>query len=124
MRKSDISKLLVGAIAGACLHGAANAQDATAGKAVFAQCASCHTIDGSSLVGPSLKGITGRAAGALPEFRYSRAMKSSGKTWDDASLDAFIAAPQNVIPGNVMPFSGIADAKQRADLVAYLKTIK
>ena len=101
----------------------AHAQDAAAGKAVFAQCTACHSIDGSNGVGPSLQGVVGRKAGSLAGFRFSRAMKASTLTWDAASLDAYIADPQKALPGNVMPFSGIPDAKQRADLIAYLKTL-
>ena len=103
---------------------AAHAQDAAAGKAVFAQCSACHAVDASSGVGPGLAGIDGRKAGSLPGFRYSRALKSSSIVWSAATLDAYIADPQKAIPGNVMPFSGLPDAKQRADLVAYLKTLK
>ena len=51
-------------------------------------------------------------------------MRKSGVTWDDKSLDAFIADPQKAIPGNVMPFSGVADEKQRAEIIDYLKTVK
>jgi cytochrome c len=51
-------------------------------------------------------------------------MKEAGTIWDAASLDAYIAEPQKVVPGNVMPFSGVSDAKVRADLVAYLATLK
>jgi cytochrome c len=102
----------------------AHAQDAAAGKAVFAQCAACHSVDGSNGAGPSLKGIVGRKAGSFEGFRYSRAMKGAGYAWDAAKLDAYLADPQKALPGNVMPFSGITDAKQRADLVAYLATLK
>ena len=101
----------------------AHAQDASAGKAVFAQCTACHSTDGSNGVGPSLQGVVGRKAGTFPGFRYSRAMKAAGTTWDATTLDAYIADPQKALPGNVMPFSGIPDAKQRADLIAYLKTL-
>ena len=101
----------------------AHAQDATAGKAVFVQCAACHSVDGSNGVGPSLQGVVGRKVGTFPGFRFSRAMKAAGTTWDATSLDGYIADPQKALPGNVMPFSGIPDAKQRADLVAYLKTL-
>ena len=101
----------------------AQAQNAAAGKAVFAQCSACHAVDASNGVGPSLQGVVGRKAGSLPGFRFSRAMKSSALTWDASSLDAYIADPQKALPGNVMPFSGLPDAKQRADLVAYLKTL-
>ena len=100
------------------------AQDAAAGKQAYAQCAVCHSTDGTSGVGPSLQGIVGRKAGAFAGFRYSRAMKGAGFTWDDKSLDAYLADPQKAVPGNVMPFSGIADAKQRADVISYLNTLK
>jgi cytochrome c len=103
---------------------AARAQDAGVGKAAFAQCTACHSVDGSNGVGPSLQGVVGRKVGSLAGFHYSRAMKSTAYSWDAAHLDAYLANPQAAIPGNVMPFSGVADAKQRADLVAYLQTLK
>ena len=106
------------------LAASAQAQDATAGKAAFAQCSACHTLDGSNGVGPSLKGVAGRKAGSLPGFRFSRGMKSAGFNWDDKTLAAYLADPQKTVPGNVMPFSGVADEKQRADLVAFLMTQK
>jgi cytochrome c len=102
----------------------AHAQDATAGKAAFAQCSACHTLDGNNGVGPSLKGIAGRKAGSYPGFRFSRGMKNAGINWDDKTLAAYIADPQKTVPGNVMPFSGVAEEKQRADLVAFLMTQK
>jgi cytochrome c len=105
-------------------HGSAQAQDVTAGKAVFGQCAACHSLDGKNGVGPSLEGIVGRTAGTAPGFHYSHAMSKVGKPWDAASLAAFIESPQKEVPGNVMPFSGLPDAKQRADLLAYLQTLK
>ena len=60
----------------------------------------------------------------MPGFRFSRAMKNSGVVWDAKTLDAYIANPQAAIPGNVMPYSGLTDAKRRVDLVAYLQTLK
>ena len=109
---------------GALLTTHAMAQDAAAGKQVFGQCSVCHSIDGTNGAGPTLKGIVGSKAGEVPGFRFSRAMKGSNVTWDDKTLDDFIADPQRAIPGSVMPFSGVADAKQRADMIAYLKTLK
>src|SRR5438105_12732440 len=103
---------------------ATHAQDADAGKRVFLQCAACHSVDGSNGAGPSLKGIVGSKAGDFPGFRFSRAMKNSGIVWDAKTLDAYIANPQAAMPGNVMPYSGLPDAKQRADLVGYLQTLK
>jgi cytochrome c len=109
--------LLVFAISGA------QAQDAAAGKKVFEQCAACHTVDGESPVGPTLKSIVGRKAGSIAGFRYSRVMKSSSVVWDERALDAYIADPQAFMPGNLMPFAGIMDAGERASLIAYLKSL-
>ena len=103
---------------------AATAQDAAAGKVAFARCAACHSVDGNNGIGPSLRGVLGRKAGSSTGFRYSPAMQAATTTWDAASLNAFIALPQQTIPGNTMPFAGIADAKVRDDIVAYLGTLK
>jgi cytochrome c len=102
----------------------AMAQDIDSGRLVFAQCSICHSVDGSNGSGPSLRGVVGRRAGSLPGFRYSKAMRQADIEWDAVSLDAYLADPQQEIPGNVMPFSGVPDARQRADLVAYLWTLK
>ena len=99
------------------------AQGHDEGKQAFAQCSACHSIEGSNGVGPPLSGVVGRKAGSVAGFRYSRAMKGSNIVWDEKSLDAFVSDPQKVVPGNVMPFAGVADAKQRADLIAYLQTL-
>ncbi len=80
--------------------------------------AACHTTDGGTSLGPSVKGVYGRKAGALAGFAYSRAMR------DEKSLDAFVAEPQKAIPGSTMSFGGISDPKQRAEIVDYLKTLK
>jgi len=101
-----------------------HAQDARSGQQVFAQCEACHSVDGTNGVGPSLKGIVGRKSGSLPGFRYSSAMKGAGLVWNDKTLNDYVADPQKAVPGNVMPYSGIADAKQRKDLIAYLKTVR
>jgi cytochrome c len=97
------------------------AADVDKGKAVFEQCAACHSIDGSGdYDGPSLKGVIGRKAGSLEDYRYSAAMKRSDVTWDAASLDKYITDPQAFIPGNRMAFAGIADKSERDDLIAFL----
>jgi cytochrome c len=100
------------------------AQEARSQSSAFSPCAACHSVDGSSGTGPSLKGVIGRTSGTAPGFRYSRAMKSAAITWDEASLDRYLANPQEVVPGNIMPFSGVADALQRAEIIAYLKTLR
>jgi cytochrome c len=113
-----VIRLLV-LVAGCLMLAGANAQVPPS----FGVCAACHTTDGSARVGPSLKGVYGRKAGSLAGFAYSRAMRKSGAAWDDKSLDAFIAEPQKAIPGTTMPFGGISDPKQRAEIVDYLKTL-
>jgi cytochrome c len=107
-----------------CAAAAAPAQDAAAGKAAFARCAGCHSVAGNNGVGPGLQGVLGRKVGSVAGFRYSPAMQAAGKVWDAAALDAFIASPQQALPGNAMPFPGVPDAKVRADILAYLGTLK
>ena len=102
----------------------ARAQDASAGKAVFAQCAACHAISAAHGVGPGLANVLGRKAGSAAGFRYSPAMKRATLNWDPKSLDSYLRDPQAAVPGNTMPFAGLADDKQRADLIAYLATLK
>lgn len=101
----------------------AGAQDAQAGKLVFNNaCRTCHTLkEGDNRLGPNLAGIVGRKAASAQGYEYSSAMKAAGLTWDAATLDRFIADPQAVVPGNNMkPYSGMSDAGDRADLVAFL----
>ena len=99
----------------------ASAADPDKGKAVFEQCAACHSLDGTGdYDGPTLKGIIGRKAGSLEDYRYSAAMKRSDVTWDATTLDKYVADPQAFIPGNRMAFAGITDQAQRDDLIAYL----
>jgi cytochrome c len=104
------------------LIGAARADgDAARGEVRFQECAACHKLDaGANAIGPSLHGIFSRKAGELGDFRYSPAMKRSGIAWTPETLDRFITDPQAMVPGNRMPFAGIANAGDRADLIAYL----
>jgi cytochrome c len=104
------------------LTGAARADgDAARGETRFQDCAACHRLEaGANNVGPSLHGIFTRKAGELADFRYSPAMKRSGIVWTPETLDTFIADPQAVVPANRMPYAGLANASDRADLIAYL----
>jgi cytochrome c len=119
------SNILLGSaalVAAAGMATTANAADAAHGKTVFARCAACHDLNtGRTVLGPSLKGIVDRKAGSVPGFSYSPAMKAKGIDWTPANLDMFIASPTKYVPGTRMPFAGIPDAKDRADLIAYLK---
>jgi cytochrome c len=95
--------------------------DEARGETRFQECAACHRLEaGVNEVGPSLHGIFTRKAGELADFRYSPAMKRSGITWTAETLDKYIADPQGFIPANRMPYAGMTNATDRADLVAYL----
>jgi cytochrome c len=112
--------LMIGCIA---VGGSARAQDNNKGQQAFAACAACHAPDKNG-IGPRLGGVLGRTSGSVEGFRYSRAMKNAKIVWDATTLDAYLNEPQKVVPGNVMPFSGIADAQKRADVIAYLGSLK
>jgi cytochrome c len=101
-----------------------HAQDATHGKTIFQACATCHATDQANRVGPGLGGIVGRKAGTAPGFPYSDAMRKSDIVWDTKILDAYLESPQKVVPGNRMPYAGLKNPTDRADLVAYLATLK
>ncbi|HEY2071064.1 MAG TPA: cytochrome c family protein [Rhizomicrobium sp.] len=105
---------------------AQSAGNAVSGQQVFARCAICHsnTKGAPARIGPNLWAITGRKAGTQPDFAYSAALKASGIVWTPANLDKWIAGPAVMVPGNRMAFSGLSDPGQRADLVAYLGTLK
>jgi len=97
--------------------------DTARGERVFRACAACHSLEPNrNMSGPSLSELWNRKAGTLPSFgRYSPALTSSGIIWDDTTLDAWISDPQHFIPGNTMTFPGVKDARQRVDLLAFLK---
>jgi cytochrome c len=96
--------------------------DAAAGEKLFVKCKTCHTLEaGKNKVGPSLAGLIGRPAGSIADFNYSDAMKASGLTWDEATLDAYLADPKGKVPGNKMIFPGVKKPEDRANLIAYLK---
>jgi len=103
--------------------GAAHADgDAARGEKRFEDCAACHSTErGVNNVGPSLFGVLDRKAGGIADFRYSPALKRSGITWTPQTLDNFIADPQKQVPANRMPYAGLPDAGDRADLIAYLQ---
>ncbi|WFU40447.1 cytochrome c family protein [Bradyrhizobium sp. CB82] len=99
-------------------------QDSVArGERDFRVCAPCHSLEPDrNMTGPSLAGLWGRKAGSLPSFeRYSDALKSSGILWDDRSLDGWLTDPDRMVPDNEMPFNGIKNPQDRADLLAFLK---
>jgi cytochrome c len=94
--------------------------DPTRGEQIYHRCQGCHSID-ANRVGPRHAGLFGRHAGSLDDYNYSDAMRASGVVWDATTLDQFLTAPRKFMPGTKMPFAGIPDPQERADLIAYLK---
>jgi cytochrome c len=99
--------------------------DPAAGKVVFAKCAICHTTDPAKKgIGPTLFGVVGRKSASVEGFSYSEAMKKADKTWDPATLDAYLTNPKAMVPGTKMIFPGLPKAEDRANVIAYLATLK
>jgi len=96
--------------------------DAAKGKVLYQACAACHSIDEND-IGPKHRGVFGRQAGSVADYNYSPALKRSGITWDDATLDRWLVNPSSLVPGTKMFFK-IDDAQGRADVIAYLKQQK
>ena len=105
--------------------GSAVAADVEAGKTAFKKCALCHTTEaGKNKIGPSLFGIVGRKSATLENFNYSEAMKKFDHTWDEGTLDEYLADPRGTVPGTKMIFPGIKDKAERDDVIGYLETLK
>ncbi len=91
----------------------------------FAVCSACHesTADARPSLGPNLFGVGGRKAGAVADYDYSPAMKSSGLTWTADTLQAFIVDPNKAVPGNKMDYPGASETTAKA-IADYLMTLK
>src|SRR5262245_13310876 len=102
--------------------GALAAGDAAEGEKVANKCKACHQIGDSAatMVAPKLNGVIGRKAGTLSGYNYSNAMKESGITWDEASLNEFLANPKAKVPGTKMMFPGLPKDSDRENVIAYL----
>jgi cytochrome c len=112
-------------VSGACLAG--SKPDPEKGKATFAvMCGICHSTQesGGPIEGPNLLGVVGRKAGSQPDFtKYTEALKAYDVVWSVKTLDKFLISPMKSVPGTAMPML-IPDDKTRADVVAYLATLK
>ena len=99
--------------------------DVGKGQASFKKCAACHTAEqgGANKVGPNLYGVLGAPKARVAGFNYSGPLKAKGGDWSYDELNAFIQNPKAHIPGTIMAFAGIPQAGERADLLAYLRTL-
>lgn len=115
--------LSAAALAVALTGGYAQADgDAAAGEKVFKKCKTCHSLEaGKNMVGPSMAGIIGRAAGTVDGYKYSDAMAGSGITWSEDTLKQFLADPKGTVAGNKMTFPGLKKEDDLENVVAYLK---
>ena len=100
--------------------------DTGRGKALFGQCKRCHQVGAGAehRIGPHLNDVLGRAAGSLGDYRYSKAMQevgAGGLVWSETTLDEFLSDPTALVPRSRMSFGGMAEADDRADLVAWLR---
>ena len=125
MKKVLLTALLVAALPMVAAHAEG---DAAKGKKVFNKCKACHFADKKkNKVGPYLVGVFGRKAASVEGFKYSKAMKAKGEeglVWNEENLDKYLTAPKKFVPGNKMAFAGLKKAEDRANVIAYLKTLK
>ena len=121
-----IKKAVFAALASAVLFAAPAhaAGDAAAGEKVFAQCKACHENEkGVNKVGPTLKGVVGRKAASVADYKYSAAMTKKGEegvVWDEATLTAYLPNPKAFVPGTKMAFGGLKKPDDVANVIAYL----
>ncbi len=117
-----LSFMLAGMSAG---QARAGGDPANGAKIFKLKCVICHSTQvGQNKVGPSLAGVFGRKDATAPNYSYSEAMKNSGLTWDAATLDSYLAGPRAKVPGTKMTFAGLSKESDRADIIAYLSTLK
>jgi len=96
--------------------------DPAAGEKVFKKCKACHVVETEkNRLGPTLKGVFGRTSGTVEGFKYSKAMQAAAITWDETTIDEYLADPKGYVPKNKMAFVGLKKEEDRANVIAYLK---
>lgn len=122
----SLPAVMLAVLAGGLVRPALAAGDVEKGKDVFAtECAECHSVrEGKNKKGPSMFGVVGRKAATVADATYSDALKASGVLWTPDKIDAYVAAPKKFVPGGKMKYDGLASGAERADLLAYLATLR
>ncbi len=125
IRRGSASAVLIALLSLSNGNDAAAVGDPKRGAQVFHACMACHSVKpGEHLTGPSLAGIWNRKAGTLEEFqRYSDALKHANVVWNEATLNKWLANPEQLVPGTSMTFPGVKEGKDRQDVIAYLKAV-
>ena len=100
--------------------------DVTKGEKVFKKCQTCHAVGpgATNRVGPILNGIVGKPAGKVAKYTYSPAMKSSGLTWNEETLEKYLKDPKGLVPGTKMVFVGLKKDDEIDNVIAYLASFK
>ena len=99
--------------------------DTGAGEKAAKKCAACHTFEdgGANKIGPNLHGVVGRQVASHGGFAYSEQLKAFGGAWDYEKLDCFLKDPKGCVAGTKMAFAGVKKDTERADIIAYLRSI-
>lgn len=117
MRRALIAASLLLALSA---HSRSEDGDAQRGGMLYdSRCGGCHSLD-ANRIGPAHRGVYGRRAGSVADFDYSSALRAAAFVWDARMLDAWLADPQALVPGQRMGYA-VPDARDRADIIAYLR---
>jgi cytochrome c len=118
--------LVLAALHGLSASSAQAAGDPEKGASTFRRCATCHSVQAGSpsKIGPNLFGVIGRKAASLSDYMYSMAMEAAGFVWTEDTMISFLQRPKQMLPGTKMPFSGLTNIDDAANIVAYLKSLK
>jgi len=98
--------------------------DVAHGEKVFKKCSACHMIaaDGKNMIGPNLWGVIGRKAGAIDDYKYSKAMLAYAKEWTFEEMNSYLIKPQAYVKGTKMAFAGLRKEKDRASVILYMNS--
>ena len=101
------------------------AADVGAGEKVFSKCKACHKVDGTNGTGPHLNGVVDRPKASIADFAYSDALLAmASDSWTADNLNGFLTNPKEYAPGTKMGFAGLGKVDDRANVIAYLATLK